>query len=92
MSGLYIDTDALAPGLPERGLEMMLAAQLFWEGALFLTAGVVLGYWFFRWKQRKHCATRVAEEKSLLESAHREVEAILREARLALPSLSASFT
>ena len=62
---------------------MMLAAQLFWEGALFLTAGVVLGYWFFRWKQRTLRATRVAEEKSVLESAHREVEAILREARLA---------
>src|SRR5256885_9083577 len=62
---------------------MMLAAQLFWEGALFLTAGVVLGYWFFRWKRRKLRATRVAEEKSVLESAHREVETILREARLA---------
>src|SRR5207248_8197821 len=62
---------------------MMLAAQSFWEGALFLTAGVGLGYWFFRWKQRKLRATSVAEEKSVLESAHREVEAIMREARLA---------
>src|SRR5437588_1919844 len=62
---------------------MMLAAQLFWEGALFLTAGVLLGYWFFWWKQRKLRAIRVAEEKSLLESTHREAEAIMREVRLA---------
>jgi ribonucrease Y len=62
---------------------MMLAAKLFWEGALFLIAGVLLGFSFFRLKQRRLQASRAADEQSLLESARREAEAVLREARLA---------
>ena len=62
---------------------MMLAAKLFWEGALLLVAGVLLGYSFFRLKERKLQAARAADEQSLLDSARREAEAVLREARLA---------
>ena len=61
---------------------MILAAPLFWGAPLFV-AGVMLGYGFFYWKQRKFRAERAAEGKLLLENAQREVEAILREARLA---------
>jgi ribonucrease Y len=63
---------------------MILAAQLFWEGAplLFLT-GVLLGYWLFQWKHRKLQLARAAEEKLLRDNSQREAEAIMREARLA---------
>src|SRR5947207_4334955 len=61
---------------------MMLASQLFWEGALFLTAGIVLGYWFFRWRQRKLCATRVAEQEALLDRTDRAAVGMMREPRL----------
>src|SRR5207253_6644189 len=58
-------------------------AQVYWDGTLLLLAGVLLGYWFYHWKQSRLHSVRAAEGKSLLESAHREVEAIMREARLA---------
>src|SRR5438093_765523 len=62
---------------------MLVAAQLYWEGAMLFLAGILLGYWFFHWKQRRLRTARDAEEKSLLENARREAESILREARLA---------
>src|SRR2546426_6134729 len=62
---------------------MLVAAQLFWEGAVLFLAGVLLGYWLFHWKQRRLRTARAAEEKSFLETARREAESILREARLA---------
>ncbi|HYT59276.1 MAG TPA: ribonuclease Y [Haliangiales bacterium] len=62
---------------------MIFAAPLFWEGALTLLTGVLLGYWFFRWKQRKLHLAHAAQETSLRESAQREAETILREARIA---------
>src|SRR5437867_5160353 len=62
---------------------MSLAAQLFWEGASLLLAGVALGYWIFRWRQRRLDTAHAAKEKLLLENAQREAEAVLREARLA---------
>src|SRR5712671_6686386 len=63
---------------------MILAAQLFWEGApLLLLTGVLLGYWLFQWKHRKLQLARAAEEKLLRDNSQREAEAILREARLA---------
>src|ERR1051325_1976213 len=63
---------------------MILAAQLFWEGALLLLlTGVLLGYWLFQWKHRKLQVARAAEEKLLRDNSQREAEAIMREARLA---------
>src|SRR5881296_1515771 len=62
---------------------MKLAAQLFWEGASLLLAGVALGYWIFLWRQRRLDTAHAAKEKLLLENAQREAEAVLREARLA---------
>src|SRR5438552_5971018 len=62
---------------------MSLAAQLFWEGASLLLAGVLSGYWIFRWRQRRLNTARAAKEKLVLENAQRDAEAVLREARLA---------
>src|SRR6266702_84519 len=62
---------------------MMWAAPLCWEGASLFLAGLLLGYCFFHFKQRRLNAKRAAEDKALAENARREAEAILREARLA---------
>ena len=62
---------------------MISSSQAFWGGAFVFLAGALLGGLFFRWKQRKLHASRVAEEKSLQENVRREAEATLREARLA---------
>ena len=62
---------------------MILLAQVYWEGTLLLLAGVLLGYWFYHWKQSKLHSVQAAEGKSLLENARREAEAVLREARFA---------
>src|SRR5438876_10481614 len=62
---------------------MMWAAPLFWEGALLVFAGLLLGYCFFHFNQRRVNTKRAAEEKALAENARREAEAVLREARLA---------
>src|SRR5436190_13362249 len=62
---------------------MILSLQAFWGGAFVFFAGALLGGLFFRWKQRKLHASRVAEENALQEKARREAEATLREARLA---------
>src|SRR5438552_3783508 len=62
---------------------MSLAAQLFWEGASLLLAGVLSDYWIFRWRQRRLNTARAAKEKLVLENAQRDAEAVLREARFA---------
>src|SRR5882762_515798 len=62
---------------------MILLAQVHWEGTLLLLAGVLLGYWFYHWKQSKLHTAQAVEGKSLLENARREAEAVLREARFA---------
>jgi ribonucrease Y len=62
---------------------MMLLAQFFWDGAVFLLLGVVLGYALLAWKDRvQRRATSVASAQ-LLNHAQRDAEAILRETRLA---------
>src|SRR5437773_1634421 len=63
---------------------MISSSQAFWGGAFVFLAGALLGGLFFRWKQRKLHAARVAEEKSLQEKVTREAEATLREARARL--------
>src|SRR5947207_2525694 len=62
---------------------MILAAPILWGGALLFLAGVLLGFGFFHWKQRKFRSEFAAKERLLLENAQREAEAILREGRLA---------
>src|SRR2546427_10661089 len=62
---------------------MIWASRACWGAAFVFLGGAVLGGLFFRWKQRKLHAARVAEEKSLQEKARREAEDTLREARLA---------
>ena len=61
---------------------MILQAQILWEGAAFLLAGALLGFWFFRWRERKHRVASATEKLSILDDARREADAILREARL----------
>jgi len=80
---LYLDADTLAVCRAACGPEMISSSQAFWSGAFVFLAGALLGGLFFRWKQRKLHAARVAEEKSLQEKVRREAEATLREARLA---------
>src|SRR5207244_777965 len=53
---------------------MISSSQAFWGGAFVFLAGALLGGLFFRWKQRKLHASRVAEEKSLQEKVRRENE------------------
>jgi ribonuclease Y len=62
---------------------MISSSQAIWCAAFVLLAGALLGGFFFRWKQRKLHALRLAEEALLQEKARREAEATLREARLA---------
>ena len=57
---------------------MIFAAPLFLEGALILLTGVLLGCWFFRWKQQKLHLTREAQETSLREDAQRSAEILAR--------------
>jgi ribonuclease Y len=68
---------------PGHGFEMILLAQFLWSGAIFLLAGAFLGFWLFRWKERNRRIARASEQDSIFDNAHREADAILREARLA---------
>jgi ribonuclease Y len=62
---------------------MMLSAQQWLDIAVVLPCGALLGFGICHWKQRRLRAARVTEEKTFLENARREAEAVLREARLA---------
>ena len=61
---------------------MSLLANVYVEGAAFVLAGAVVGYWLLRWKERNLHAAAALRELSMLESARRECENIAREARL----------
>ncbi len=54
----------------------------FWYGSLCFVAGGALCYWLLRWKERSLRAAVAVKEQTLLENAHRQAEAITREARL----------
>ncbi len=60
----------------------MLLAQFFWDGAVCLLGGAVLGFGLFLWTERRQRAGRAAEQGALLERARHDAEAIVREARL----------
>src|SRR5215216_3157305 len=52
------------------------------EGAGVLVGGVLLGYQFFRWKERARKTALLEREQNVLDAARKEAESILREARL----------
>lgn len=64
------------------GLEMTFLANIIWGGIAFL-AGGLLGYWLFRWQERRRQQALQLEEKSILDNARRESDAMVREARIA---------
>jgi hypothetical protein len=51
----------------------------FLEGAGFLFAGGLAGYWLLCWKDRRQRAAALLTEQTLLENARREAETVLRE-------------
>ncbi len=53
------------------------------EGAGILVAGVLVGYYIVRWKERNFRLTLAEKERLTLETARKESETVLREARLA---------
>jgi ribonucrease Y len=61
---------------------MMLLAQFFWDGAVFLLLGVALGYALLAWKDRVQRRAAGEASQQLLDHARRDAEAILRETRL----------
>lgn len=61
---------------------MIFLANIYLEGAAFLGGGALLGYWLVRWKERTVRSALDIQTKSIMESARREAEAVLREARL----------
>jgi ribonuclease Y len=62
---------------------MTLLANSYVEGGAFLVLGFVLGFFLWRWRQRQLRAALELEQETTLESARREADAIIREARLA---------
>jgi ribonuclease Y len=57
--------------------------ELVYSGAIIFVAGIVLGYWIWRLREKSILAAAGREKTALLETARREGEAIVREARLA---------
>ena len=64
------------------GLDMTFLANNIWEGMAFL-AGGLLGYWLFHRQEQRRLKALQLEEKSMLDNARRETEAMVREARIA---------
>ena len=62
---------------------MIVLAQFFWDGMLFLLFGAGLGYWLHFWKERNQHRAAASASQILLDNARRDAEALLREARLA---------
>jgi ribonucrease Y len=73
----------MAEHQPTAGSEMTFLANIYVEGLALLLLGALLGYWLFRWKDHSWAALLAEKERTLLADAHREAEAILRNARLA---------
>jgi ribonuclease Y len=57
--------------------------ELVCAGAIILLAGILLGFWIWRHRERSFLAAAGREKTALLDNARREAEAIVREARLA---------
>ena len=61
---------------------MILLANSYLAGGLGLIAGILLAFFFWRWRERTLQQVRDLERQSLLDSARREAEGVLRESRL----------
>ena len=61
---------------------MSFSVETFFAGAAIFLVGIAFGYWLLRWKERNLRAAQSVREKSLLENARRDAEAVIREARL----------
>lgn len=61
---------------------MSFSVETFFAGAAIFLVGVAFGYWLLRWKERNLRAAQNVREKSLLDNARRDAEAVVREARL----------
>lgn len=66
-----------------REVLMSFSVNSFVASAAIFTMGAGFGYLLLRWKERSLRAAQSAREKTLLDSARREAETVLREARLA---------
>ena len=61
---------------------MILVANIWTEGVVFFAGGAVLCYLLLWWKNHDTRASQTLQARTLIETARREAEAILREARL----------
>ncbi len=66
-----------------REVLMSFSVNSFVAGAAIFTMGAGFGYLLLRWKERSLRAAQSAREEILLDSARREAETVIREARLA---------
>jgi ribonuclease Y len=57
--------------------------DLVCAGAVILLAGILLGFWIWRHRERSFMVAAGREKTALLDSARREAETIVRDARLA---------
>ena len=62
---------------------MIWSDNLLLEGAAVLVAGVGIGFWLLRWRERSFRQALALKEQTVLEEARREAENLTREARLA---------
>src|SRR2546425_8795767 len=62
---------------------MIWPDNLLLEGAAVLVAGVGIGFWLLRWRERNFRQALALKEQTVLEEARREAENLTREARLA---------
>jgi ribonuclease Y len=61
---------------------MSFSVETFFAGPAIFLVGAAFGYWLLRWKERNLRAAQSFREKSLLDNARRDAEAVIREARL----------
>src|SRR2546430_1056959 len=61
---------------------MSLLDNPYVSGAVWVTAGALLGYWLLRWKERSVRDALAIQEQGILETARRQAENIAREAHL----------
>jgi ribonucrease Y len=62
---------------------MIILANAYVTGFVFLAIGLLLGYGLWYWRDRHLRQSQELQKNSLLDHAHREADTILREARLA---------
>jgi ribonuclease Y len=62
--------------------EMTLSASVVLTGAGLFVGGALAGFWVYRWKERNFKEALALKEQTVLETAKREAETLIREARL----------